>query len=94
MNKIIMAKDNVELIKRRHGVLQVRSSETRKNFTDYENAVRFFHRTVSLVNYKKFMYDPSNEGHCERCPENRGMDSNGTLPCGQYRCWVTCHCSH
>lgn len=92
MNKIIMKKGNVALIKRRHGVLQVRSSETRKNFTDYERAVKYFHREVSLVNYKRFMYNPSNEGNCEECPENRDMGDNGRLPCGQYRCWVTSHC--
>ena len=94
MNKIIMEKDNVMLIKRRHGVLQVRSSETRKNFTDYEEAVKYFHREVGIAEYRRFMYNPENEGHCERCPENKDMGGNGQLPCGQYRCWVTCHCSH
>lgn len=33
--------------------------------------------------YMKFMYNP----------ENRDMQGNGQLPCGQYRCWVICHCS-
>ena len=87
-----MEKDSVVLIKRRHGILQVRHLSTVENFTDYEKAVKYFHREVSLVNYKKFMYDPSNEGNCEECPENRDMGDNGRLPCGQYRCWVTCHC--
>lgn len=43
--------------------------------------------------YMKFMYNPENEGHCDECPENRDMQGNGQLPCGQYRCWVICHCS-
>lgn len=44
--------------------------------------------------YIKFMNDPSNIGKCEKCPENIGANHDQTwrLPCGQYRCWVWCHC--
>ena len=41
----------------------------------------------------EFLYTPENEGQCDECPENRDMAGNGQLPCGQYHCWVTCHCS-
>ena len=95
MNKVIMEKSGVILIKRRHGVLQVRNlsyPETRENFTDYEKAVKYFHRVVGTVEYCKFMYNPDNEMNCGNCPENKDMDGNGRLPCGQYNCWVTCHC--
>lgn len=43
--------------------------------------------------YVEFMYDSENICKCENCPENIGCDSwGGNLPCGQQRCWVTCHC--
>ena len=43
--------------------------------------------------YKEFMYDISNSGKCESCPHNNDMSNNGQLPCGQYHCWVDCHCN-
>lgn len=42
--------------------------------------------------YVNFMYNPDNAGDCDSCPENRDMGGNGQLPCGQYNCWVDCHC--
>ncbi len=43
--------------------------------------------------YLDFMYDRSNIRKCDRCPENHGFDSwQDRLPCGQYTCWVYCHC--
>ena len=43
--------------------------------------------------YIAFMYDEINEYNCTECPENRGMDDwQGRYPCGQWHCWVTCHC--
>lgn len=45
------------------------------------------------VEYVEFMYDSENVHNCENCPENIECDSwGGNLPCGQQRCWVTCHC--
>lgn len=43
-----------------------------------------------LEKYRHFMYKNS-FCPCEECPENRDMDGNGRLPCGQYRCWVAAH---
>ena len=42
--------------------------------------------------YMKFMLNPKNTGVCCDRPENRDMQGNGQLPCGQYYCWVRCHC--
>lgn len=43
--------------------------------------------------YKEFMYNPDNHCNCSECPENRGMDGwQGRFPCGQWKCWVDCHC--
>lgn len=44
--------------------------------------------------YRAFMYDPENSHNCAECPENEDFsDWPGTrLPCGQFRCWVDCHC--
>ena len=44
--------------------------------------------------YKQFMYGKSNCMNCEDCPENRGFDPwpENRLPCGQFHCWVDCHC--
>lgn len=44
--------------------------------------------------YISFMYNPKNSHTCEGCPENRDFDNwQDRLPCGQYHCWVDCHCS-
>lgn len=43
--------------------------------------------------YMDFMYNPKNEFECDKCPENHNFDSwQGRFPCGQWNCWVTCHC--
>lgn len=45
--------------------------------------------------YLAFMRDPSNRRKCSQCPANEqaqpGPQAN-VLPCGQYHCWVDCHC--
>lgn len=48
----------------------------------------------AMQDYKNFMYNPKNEGHCEGCPENGGFSSwpGHRLPCGQFRYWVAVHC--
>ena len=48
-----------------------------------------------MEDYIAFMCDPSNSHCCENCPENRDMAAwpEYRLPCGQFRCWVDCHCS-
>ena len=44
-------------------------------------------------NYVNFMYNEGNEFNCDECPENRGFDDwQDRYPCGQWNCWVTCHC--
>lgn len=44
-------------------------------------------------NYISFMYNEDNEFNCHECPENRGFDDwQDRYPCGQWNCWVTCHC--
>ena len=47
-----------------------------------------------IQDYKDFMYNPENVGHCEGCPENRDFSSwpGHRLPCGQFHCWVAVHC--
>lgn len=48
---------------------------------------------MTNAEYLNFMYNPDNEFNCVECPENRGMDDwQDRLPCGQWNCWVTCHC--
>lgn len=50
--------------------------------------------TEAVLEYRRFMADSANAYNCERCPENQGMASlpwEDRHPCGQYRCWVTCH---
>ena len=42
--------------------------------------------------YKEFMYTPSNSGHCLECPKNVNWNDSRTMPCGQFSCWVDCHC--
>lgn len=44
--------------------------------------------------YRKFMYNEGNYWKCAECPENIGAYSSFEylLPCGQYNCWVACHC--
>ena len=43
--------------------------------------------------YSKFMYDEANEFNCDECPENKGFDDwQDRYPCGQWNCWVPCHC--
>ena len=43
--------------------------------------------------YIAFMCNKENIHNCEECPENREFgNQNDQLPCGQYNCWVTCHC--
>lgn len=49
---------------------------------------------MTAEEYKKFMYNPDDEFKCEECPENQGMDNwQDRHPCGQWNCWVTCHCN-
>lgn len=62
-----------------------------KSYEEWENLYRK-DREEWLEKYKEFMYDNSNCGFCENCPENKGMEGNGQLPCGQFRCWVDIHC--
>ena len=45
-----------------------------------------------IRDYKAFMHDATNAKKCDKCPANEGKAGNDRLPCGQYRCWVTCHC--
>jgi hypothetical protein len=45
-----------------------------------------------IKEYKAFMYNKKNIRKCDSCPENRQMKGLNQLPCGQYRCWVSCHC--
>lgn len=45
--------------------------------------------------YIKFMYNEENSHNCENCPENNDFDDwQGRLPCGQWHCWVDCHCGN
>ena len=47
-----------------------------------------------MSEYKNFMCNPDNRMNCDKCPKNRDMsDWQGRLPCGQYNCWVDCHCN-
>ena len=51
--------------------------------------------TAKEVNeYIDFMYEPSNSHNCAECPENNDCEAwpEHRLPCGQFRCWVDCHC--
>ena len=44
--------------------------------------------------YIKFMCNSENSHNCTECPENRNMDDwQDRLPCGQWNCWVDCHCN-
>ena len=36
---------------------------------------------------KEYISDPENAYKCVDCPVNEQAD-NGTLPCGQWQCWV------
>ena len=45
-----------------------------------------------LEDYCKFMYNKNNLYNCEECPENINFKGVDQEPCGQYRCWVYCHC--
>lgn len=48
-----------------------------------------------VKDYVHFMHDPANIRRCTGCPENSSFSSGpneNRLPCGQYRCWVSCHC--
>jgi len=44
---------------------------------------------------REIMYDRRNTYNCEECPENIGESHTYEykLKCGQYNCWVTCHCN-
>lgn len=47
----------------------------------------------TVGDYKKFMYNPENIGKCSICPNNEGHSGErGQYPCGQFNCWVLCHC--
>ncbi len=53
-------------------------------------------REKYLELYKDFMYDRRNTYCCDKCPENIDEKSPAfefRLKCGQYNCWVTCHCN-
>ena len=52
-------------------------------------------REKYLELYKEFMYDRRNRYCCDKCPENIGESHTYEfkLKCGQYNCWVTCHCN-
>lgn len=45
--------------------------------------------------YRKFMYNEHNYKQCAKCPENIEAYSSFEylLPCGQFNCWVACHCN-
>lgn len=48
---------------------------------------------MTVQEYRDWMYNPKNSHKCDECPENRGFDSwQDRLPCGQWNCWVDCHC--
>lgn len=49
-------------------------------------------KAEEIRKYKEFMYNEDNSHNCSKCPENNEMQGNGKLPCGQYHCWVDCHC--
>ena len=41
-----------------------------------------------------WMCNPENSGNCAECPYNEGFsDWQNRKPCGQFRCWVDCHCN-
>ena len=43
--------------------------------------------------YRRFMYRESNSGKCNNCPEADRLEiGHDQLRCGQYHCWVDCHC--
>ena len=43
--------------------------------------------------YISFMCNAENSHNCDVCPENMGADDwQGRKPCGQWNCWVDCHC--
>lgn len=48
-----------------------------------------------IEDYKLFMNDIKNAYCCGFCPENKEeeLGSSSKLPCGQYNCWVNCHCN-
>lgn len=48
-----------------------------------------------LKRYRKFMYNEQNYMNCSECPENVEAYSSFEclLRCGQYNCWVVCHCN-
>ena len=50
-----------------------------------------FNSDPSVIAYKKFMYDESNEFNCSECPANTDGEYRG---CGQQMCWVTAHRNH
>ena len=41
-----------------------------------------------------WLYDEKNEYNCAECPYESEHPAQGTLPCGQYNCWVTLHVAH
>lgn len=53
-------------------------------------------RDEYLKQYRQFMYNEQNYMNCNNCPENIDEVSppfEYRLKCGQYNCWVACHCN-
>jgi len=53
-------------------------------------------RKEYIEEYIDFMCDPDNAYNCAECPENKGFETfpETRKPCGQFVCWVECHCQN
>lgn len=50
-------------------------------------------RPEEVKEYNRFFCSEENYCACDNCPDNKGMDDwQGRYPCGQWKCWVECHC--
>lgn len=54
--------------------------------------IRKLDRETYMKLYCDFMYNECNRLCCNRCPENIDELSYERHQCGQYNCWVDCHC--
>ena len=52
------------------------------------------HVSQKTQDYVSFMNNPANSGNCSECPANEDFSEwpGYRLPCGQFNCWVDCHC--
>ena len=62
------------------------------NKTEWDRIDREQGRDVYRKLYLEFMCNPENTCKCKECPENRNFVGEAPLPCGQWNCWVKCHC--